>query len=402
MTSSPIKQLSYTALLIMSILWVFTSCSKIGTKPNAVLATTTGNDSTVVVDSLPSFNSPSGIAVDATGNIYVADYGNNLIRKITSAGLVSTLAGSGTQGSANGSGVLASFTRPAGVAVDASGNLYIADSGNNLIREITPAGLVSTLAGTSDTTGAIINGAAATATFNDPVGVALDASNNVLVADAANSLIRKITTGGIVSIFAGVVDTSTTSGTTPLSLLLNPTGVTVDGTGNVFVAGYLSNTILEASPAGTLNIFAGTGQPGATNGAGSSASFYLPTSVALDAADNVYVADATNNLIRKITPAGVVSTFAGSGAVGDIDSTGTAASFNGPSGLAVDAAGNVYVADTDNDLIRKITPAGVVSTIAGNGEPGSKNGIAVARRNKKPLKNTSRARFSMLYKKRTY
>jgi len=222
------------------------------------------------------------------------------------------------------------------------------------------------------------------------------------VADAANSLIRKITTGGIVSIFAGTVDTSTTSGTTSQSLLLNPTGVTVDGTGNVFVAGYLSNTILEVNPAGTINIFAGTGQTGATNGAGSSASFYLPTSVALDAADNVYVADAVNNLIRKITPAGVVSTLAGSGAVGAIDSTGTAASFNGPSGLAVDAAGNVYVADTDNDLIRKITPAGVVSTIAGNGEPGSKNGIAVARRNKKPLKYTSRTRFSMLYKKKAY
>lgn len=367
-------------------------------KPNGGLSTTTGNDSTAVADTLPSFNNPAGIALDVAGNIYVADYGNNLIRKITPGGIVSTVAGTGMQGSVNETGVLASFNRPAGIAVDASGNLYIADSGNNIIREITPAGMVSTLAGSSDTTGSI-NGPGATATFYDPLGITLDVTNNIYVADAANNLIRKITSAGIVSTFAGVIDTNSSSGNTIPSLLNNPTGLAVDGTGNVFVAGYLSNTILEVNPVGTINTFAGTGLTGNGNGPGSSASFYYPSGVALDAANNVYVADAVNNLIRKITPSGVVSTLAGSGAAGAIDSTGTAASFNGPAGLAVDAAGNVYVADTDNNLIRKITPAGVVSTIAGNGEPGAKNGLAVVRRNKKPLKYVAKARFSLLFKK---
>jgi len=157
---------------------------------------------------------------------------------------------------------------------------------------------------------------------------------------------------------------------------------------------------MKISPAGVVSTYAGVDTlKGANNGPAATATFYFPNSVAVDAADNVYVSDGVNNLIRKITPDGTVSTLAGNGLPGAVDSTGTKASFNYPAGLAVDAAGNVYVADSNNNLIRKITPAGVVSTVAGSGLQGAKNGTAVARRNRKLLvKKASKAQFNIFYK----
>jgi len=395
-----IKQLFYTVLLIFSITCLFSACKKRDIIPNnSTLDTNTAAiDSIAKLDSLPSFNSPAGVAVDAAGNIYVADYGNNLIRKITPAGVVSTFAGSGNQGITDGAGTLASFDAPTGITADASGNLYVADAGNNLIRKITPAGVVSTIAG-SDTTGSV-NGIGNAASFYDPLSVAVDGSGNLYVADAGNDEIRKITSGGTVTTFAAN-DTSSTASSLPVGVFFNnPTGVTLDASGNVYVANYLNNTILIINPAGTTSIFAGSasGQQGSANGPAASATFYFPNSVAADASGNVYVADGINNLIRKITSGGIVSTFAGDGLAGAVDSTGTNASFNGPAGLAVDAAGNVYVADSDNNLIRKITPAGVVTTIAGNGQQGAKNGIAIAHRNKKLIKINSKNTLNLLYR----
>jgi sugar lactone lactonase YvrE len=397
MNQNPIKQYYFITLLLFAIACFLGACKEQLPKPIAASTSTTGKtDSIVVKDTLPSFNSPAGIAIDGTGNLYVADYGNNLIRKITPGGLVSTFAGSGSQGATNGAANLATFNEPASIAVDASGNLYVADAGNNRIRKISAAGMVSTLAG-SDSTGSV-NGPAAGSSFFHPVGVTADGSGNVYVADAGNNMIRLITSAGMVSTFAGNGNTGASNGTLTSTSFSNPTGVAVDIAGNIFVANYLNNNILKINQAGTVNLLAGTGQPGANNGPDSLATFYYPNSVAVDAADNVYVADGVNNLIRKITPAGMVTTLAGSGLAGSIDSTGTAASFNGPGGLAVDAAGNVYVADTNNNLIRKITAAGVVTTIAGIGSAGAKNGLAVAYRNKIPLKNTSKSRFNIFYK----
>ncbi|WP_428329144.1 NHL repeat-containing protein [Mucilaginibacter sp.] len=365
------------------------ACNKAHIKPNTLSDSTIAkNDSIAKADTLPSFNSPTGLAIDAAGNLYVADYGNNLIRKIAAGGVVSTFAGSGTEGSINALGVLASFTRPMGIAVDASGNLYVADSGNELIRKINSAGLVSTLAG-SDSTGSA-NGASLAATFFSPSGVAVDASGNVYVADAGNNQIRKITTGGTVSTLAGL-------DTLGMPAIINPTGVAVDNSGNILVANYLNNNILLVNSAGSVSLFAGTGQ-GSANGPAASASFYLPNSVAVDAAGNVYVADGVNNLIRKISTPRNVTTLAGNGSAGAVDSTGVAASFNGPAGLAVDVAGNVYVADSNNNLIRKITPAGVVTTIAGSGQQGAKNGIAIAHSNTKGLKALPKNRVQVIYK----
>lgn len=344
----------------------------------------------LAIDTLPSFNNPTGLALDAAGNIYVADYSNNLIRKISSTGIVSTFAGSGTQGATNGSGNLASFNGPAAVTVDGAGNVYVADSGNSLIRKISTAGVVTTFAG-GDTT-AMANGTGTNASFFDPLGVAVDASGNIFVADAGNNMVRMITPAAVVSTLAGNSANST--------LFNNPTGVAVNAAENVFVANYLDNNILTVNAAGFAGTLAGTGQPGSSNGPGSTATFYFPNGVATDAGGNVYVADWVNNLIRKISSNGVVSTLAGSGAAGAIDSTGTSASFNGPAGLAVDAAGNVYVADADNNLIRKITPAGVVTTIAGTGNPGAKNGKAFARRNTKSLKILQKNSINIFHRQR--
>ncbi|BAU53196.1 NHL repeat-containing protein [Mucilaginibacter gotjawali] len=356
---------------------------------------TTKTDSLAALDSLPSFNNPSGVAIDASGNIYVADYGNNLIRKIAPGGIVTTLAGSGNAGYIDGAGTLASFTQPTGLTVDASGNLFVADAGDNLIREISPAGVVTTIAG-SDTTGSG-NGIGTASSFFGPLGVAVDAHDNIYVADAGNNLIRLIGQGGQVSTFAGTLNTGTSTNLSPFN---NPSGVALDGSGNVFVANYLNSTIMKITPSGVVSTYAGVDTlKGANNGPAALATFYYPNSVAADAAGNIYVSDGVNNLIRKITPDGTVSTLAGSGLAGSADSTGTKASFNYPAGLAVDAAGNVYVADSNNNLIRKITPAGVVSTVAGSGLQGATNGTAVARKNRKLLvKKPMQPRLNVFYR----
>ncbi len=334
------------------------------------------------------------MALDATGNIYVADWGNNLIREISTTGAVTTFAGSGFAGYTDGTGTLASFTMPTGLAIDPQGNLFVADAGDNLIREINPSGAVSTIAG-SDSTG-YVDGLGSAAAFFNPLGVAVDGNDNIYVADAGNNLIRLIKSGGNVSTFAGTVNTGTS---TTLSPFNNPSGVAIGPNGNLFVANYLDDDILQVSPSGAVSTFAGRDTiQGSANGTALSATFFYPNSVATDSRGNVYVSDGVNNLIRKIDVNGNVSTLAGSGVPGAIDSTGVNASFNGPAGLAVDAAGNVYVADSNNNEIRKITPAGVVTTVAGTGLEGSQNGIAVTHRNKRALKITPKPRLNMIYR----
>jgi sugar lactone lactonase YvrE len=371
------KQLLYIAVIIFSGACFFISCSKTNpvspykynTKTSTGNGNTNGNPAGGIITNPDSttalnFSAPDDVAVDAAGNLYVADYGNNLIRKISPAGAVSTLAGSGNIGAINGTGTSASFNGPSGLAVDATGNVYVADAGNNLIRKITPAGLVSTLAGTIatvDTSGTTLT----EPVFSGPSGVAVDASGNVYVADAGNNQIRVVSPAGIISTFAGTGGAGAADGAGTSATFNNPTGVAVDASGNVYVADLLNNMIRKITPAKIVSTLAGKDSIGSSDGKGSSASFYFPNSLAVDASGNIYVTDDINNLIRKITPDGTVSTLAGSSIAGHANGNGTTASFNDPAGIALDASGNAYVADANNNLIRKISPAGVVTTVAG-------------------------------------
>jgi sugar lactone lactonase YvrE len=300
------------------------------------------------------FNNSSGIAVDSSGDVYVADLNNHVIRKI-SGGTVSTLAGqAGVTGAGNGSP--GSFYYPYSVAVDSSGNVYVADEGNSLIRKITSGGVVSTLAGEAGVTGTN-NGQAATALFAYPTGVAVDTSGNVYVADEDNHTIREIS-GGVVSTLAGQAGvTGAANGPAANATFYYPFGVAVDTSGTVYVAEE-GNSLIRKISGGTVSTLAGqAGVTGATNATGTSASFAYPTGVAVDALGNVYVADEKNYLLREITPGGVVSTLAGQAGVTGINN-GPAASalFYYPYGVAVDSSRNVYIADEGNNLIREYTP----------------------------------------------
>jgi len=238
------------------------------------------------------------IAVDANGNVYAAETANNKIRKITAAGVVSTLAGTGAQGSADGAGVSATFYRPGSIAVDSNGSVYVADYNNTKIRKITAAGVVSTLAGTGAQGSA--DGAGAAATFSSLVGVAVDANGNVYVADA--NKIRKITAAGVVSTLAGTGAQGSADGAGAVATFNYPIGIAVDSNGTVYVADHDNRKIRKITPSGSVSTIAGTGQDGSTNGSGAEATFRMPKAVAVDAKGSVYVADYLANTIRKLTP----------------------------------------------------------------------------------------------------
>lgn len=299
-----------------------------------------------------SFNKPIGIAIDAAGNLIVVDQLNALIRKISPATVVTTLAGNGFPGFADGQGTTAQISYAYGVAVDASGYAYLADFNNNRIRKISPTGLVTTFAG-SGQTGAT-NGNVNTASFYGPTDVALDASGNVYVADNYNNIIRKITPDGMVSTLAGSGTPGNANGKGTAASFYSPGGLAVDAAGNVYVGDAINNMIRKITPQGVVTTFAGSGQPGSVDGRGTGASFSLPYGLAFDASGNLIVADYGNNKIRKVSPQGVVTTLAGNGVAGFANGPSASASFSSPYDVAVDKAGYIYVADVDNQMIRKI------------------------------------------------
>ncbi|HEY4328078.1 MAG TPA: cadherin-like beta sandwich domain-containing protein, partial [Mucilaginibacter sp.] len=250
-----------------------------------------------------------------------------------------------------------------GLTIDASGNLYAANRDHNLINKISPAGVVTTFAGSGAAGSA--NGTGAAASFNSPTGVTVDASGNVYVADAGNNLIREINPAGVVTTFAGNGTVGSANGTGALASFNNPQGVTIDGTGTVFVADAGNNLIRKITPAGMVTIFAGSGAAGAADGMDIAASFNVPTGITVDASGNVYVADRGNGLIREISPTGLVTTLAG-----------LAGGLNDPTGVAVDVSGNVYVTDFNDGVVIKVSSNTFpqITTYAGLGTAG---GIAV-------------------------
>jgi sugar lactone lactonase YvrE len=329
---------------------------------NAVVTTLAGtagqSGSIDATGAAARFANPIGVAVDANGNVYVADSASHTIRKITSAGVVTTLAGTaGQSGSTDATGAAARFNFPSGAAVDANGNVYVADRYNNTVRKITSAGVVTTLAGTAGQSG-FTDATGGAARFYEPIGIAIDANGNVYVADNRSNTIRKITSAGVVTTLAGTGGQSgSTDATGAAARFRAPFGVAVDANGNVYVADRLNDTIRKITSAGVVTTLAGTaGQSGSTDGTGADARFNDPIGIAVDDYGNVYVADFGNHIVRKITSPGVVTTLAGTaGQSGSTDATGAAARFYFPSGAAVDAHGNVYVADVSNRTIRKIT-----------------------------------------------
>jgi len=326
------------------------------------------------------FSSPEGVAADNIGNIYVADAGNATIRKVTPAGVVTTLAGvAGTAGTNDGMGNIARFNSPAGVAADTFGNIYVADTGNSTIRKLAPIGtnwLVTTLAGVPGSPGST-DGTNSAARFSGPSGLASDSSGSLYAADSGNQTIRKLTPTGtnwVVTTVTGLAGvTGSADGTNGAARFDQPNGVAADSAGNVYVADTSNGTIRKVTPAGTnwvVTTIAGlAGQLGLADGSNSTARFLYAYAVAVDSATNVIVAD--DERIRKVMPAGtnwVVTTLAGlREQFGFADGTGSSAQFRYAYGLAADSATNVYVADTTNDIIRKVTPTGVVTTLAGLG-----------------------------------
>lgn len=288
------------------------------------------------VGTAAQFNGPRGVAVDAAGNVFVGESGNNVIRKITPSGAVTTLAGSpGEYGCVDGVGAAARLHGPMGMAVDAAMNIYFADSNNQVIRKLTPDGRVTTLAGSPGVEG-FADGTGAAAKFHYPTAVALDQSGNVYVADSNNRVIRKITPEGVVTTVAGAPGVWTaTDGDAKSARFDAPFGVAADSHGNIYVSDKMSVRKIDAR--GMVSTLAGAADAGGTtDGSGTEARFENPIAVTADSKGNVYVADSGNNNIRKITPSGMVKT---------LRDPRRDTPFNGPVGVAVDEKGYIYVAD---------------------------------------------------------
>lgn len=390
--------------------FLFAGSPQYGSQPTASRGFIDGNGTNA------RFNAPTGIAIDTNGNLYVADTGNNAIRKIDSNDNVTTLTGqSGQTGDRDGVLTNASFDGPYGLAIDSLGNIYLSDVYSDIIRKVGTNGIVSTLAGNAYYGPGDSDGSGPNASFNNPEMLFIDQRNNIYVADNGNNAIRLVSTNGNVSTIstgslllkgpsdlvinsAGtmfIVDNgdniidgllpddfsyivaggntnysySEYSGTN--AAFSSPTGVALTRSGNLIVADSGNNFIRSVDTNGNNYELAGTFfGTGSTDGPGTNAQFNNPTGVVLDPAGNIYVSDTGNNTIRKIDTNHVVSTIAGAAAVAQItfrDGPKNQALFNSPLGIASDHLGNLYIADTGNKLIRKIDTHGIVSTLAGGG-----------------------------------
>jgi sugar lactone lactonase YvrE len=346
--------------------------------------------------STATFSQPNGVAVDGTGNVFVADSGSNSIYKVTPAGIRTTLAGGESYGSADGAGAEARFKNPRGLAIDRAGNILVGDADNDTIRKISPAGVVTTLAGTA--AHGYADGAGANVRFDGPSGAAVNQAGDIFVAD--HKAIRKITPAGVVTtlarastsvagigvdddvlhdpfrlaldtagnVFVSTMDDSiqkvTPSGavtTIARGLYYSGIGIAVNAAGDLFVTATRDATILAVTPAGAVSLFPGrVGVSGCDSGEWTHA-FSYPCYLVIDGEGNLIVTDSGR--IFRITPDCTVSTLAGGGPSGQQDGPGAEASFENPTGLAIDGAGNLFVAD--RNTIRKITPAGMVSTVVG-------------------------------------
>lgn len=328
---------------------------------------------------------PSGVALDAVGNVYIADEGNALIRKVTvSTGIITTVAGNGTPGYSgdNGPATTAQLYIPSGLAIDSAGNIYIADSDNNRIRKVTAStGTITTVAGNGTPGYSGDNSPAASAQLYIPTGVAVDSGGNIYIADSGNNRVRMVTvsTGMITTVAGnGSFGSSGDNGPAASAELDLPCAVAVDPSGNIFLADQLNNRIRKVTlSTGLINTVAGNGTSGynGDNGPATAAQLWQPAGVTVDAAGNIYIADQFNQRIRKVAaPTGTISTIAGNGTLGFSGDNGPAinAELDGPSGVVIDSSGDIYIADSGNNRIRKVSATG---SISGVGIYRSSNGL---------------------------
>jgi sugar lactone lactonase YvrE len=334
--------------------------------PNGAVSVLAGSPSQFVTQAVDGtgtaavFNRIAALAIDGAGNIYVGESFSNVqyagIRKVTPAAVVTTITGSvAGMGTVDGQGAAARFTSPRALAVRSDGTVLVADTGDRLIRQVSPAGAVTTLAGASS--------------FYRPYAIAVGSDGSAYVADADRNTISKVSTSGVVTTLAGSYrpDTPPADGQGTAANFFRTNGIAVDRSGAVLVAD--ASTIRKIDAAGNVTTLTGT-YPSSdstyADGTLAQARFLAVSAIAADADGNLYVTDMENQNVRKISKDGVVSTLAGRTRVaGDADGPAGTATFNAPEGIAVDKAGNVYVADTQNNLIRKISTGGVVTTVAG-------------------------------------
>ncbi len=328
-----------------------------------------------------SLNKPMGTFVDGFGNVYTAEFGNHRIRKVDTSGIISTVAGNGTAGFAGDGGpaTSASLNGPRDVFVDGLGNIYIADETNHRIRKVDTSGIISTVAGNGTQGFSGDGGPATSASLNNPRGVFVDVSGNIYIGDTNNHRIRKVDTSGIINTVAGngTFAFSGDGGPATSASLNVPFGVFVDGSGNIYIADQNNHRIRKVDTSGIISTVAGNGTAGFSGDGGpaTSASLNNPLGVFVDGLGNIYTAEFVNHRIRKVDAAGNISTVAGNGAAGSSGDGGQAtnASLNGPHGVFVDVSGNIYIGDTNNHRIRKVEgpvpvslPDTSISTIIGD------------------------------------
>ena len=352
--------------------------------PDGTITTVAGNgDLGFSGDGGPAINASlsflSDVAVDAAGNLYVADSDNYRVRKISPNGTITTIAGNGLFkfSGDGGPATSASLDAPFGVAVDSLGNSYIADTDNDAIRKVSPEGIITTVAGGIGVRGfSGDDGPATAAALNEPFDVAVDALDNLYIGDAGNNRIRKVGLDGTISTVAGngVDGFSGDGGPATSASLKSRLSVAVDTLGNLYIADTFNHRIRKVSTDGIITTVAGSGETGffgggfsGDGGSATSALLNNPRDVAVGAAGNLYVADTNNDRIRKVSPGGTISTLVGGGDIFGEGGPATDASLDGPEGVAVDTAGNLYIADTFHNRIRKVSFAGIITTVAGDG-----------------------------------
>ncbi len=322
-----------------------------------------------------ALNQPAQMAMDSAGNLYIADFNNGVVRKVTSAGIMSTVAGTGgcCYTGDGGPAAKATLFGPTGLAVDSAGNLYIADTEDNAIRKVNSSGIISTVAGTGTAGFSGDGGPATSAQLNNPRGVAVDAAGNIYIGDTSNFRVRKVMPSGIISTIAGTgIQTSSGDGGPAVNANLSfPEGLALDSAGDLYIADYARETIRKINALGIISTVAGNGLNnfGGDGGPATSAALAEPQSVSVDPAGNLYIADFQNHRVRVVNPAGTITTFAGQILLGN-NGPATRALLAQPYHVAFDGSGDMYIADIANNMIRKVSAAGIITTYAGTGARG--------------------------------